>query len=77
MGRVWGRIRKTAGLEGVRPHDLRHSVASDALNAGVPLAHVGAVLGHADQRTTARYVHVVDEALRRSLETAGEAMRGG
>lgn len=81
MGRVWSSIRKRAGFDGVRLHDLRHSFASDALNAGAPLAHVGAVLGHADQRTTARYAHVADEALRRSLVAAGDAIeaatRGG
>ena len=74
MGRVWSSIRKRAQLDGVRLHDLRHSFASDALNAGAPLAHVGAVLGHADQRTTARYAHVADEALRRSLAAAGDAI---
>jgi len=74
MGRVWSLVRERAGLEGVRLHDLRHSFASDALNAGAPLAHVGAVLGHADQRTTARYAHVADEALRRSLAAAGDAI---
>jgi len=74
MGRVWSLIRENAGLEKVRLHDLRHSFASDALNAGAPLAHVGAVLGHADQRTTARYAHVANEALRRSVAAAGDAI---
>jgi integrase len=74
MGRVWGRIRAAAGLEDVRGHDLRHSWASDALNAGVPLAHVGAVLGHNTQAATQRYAHVEDDALRRSLAMAGDAI---
>lgn len=74
MGRVWSRIRERAGLAGVRLHDLRHSFASDALNAGVSLAHVGAALGHHDTRTTARYAHVADTALRRAIDSAGAAI---
>lgn len=35
-----------AQLVDVRLHDLRHSFASDALNAGVALAVVGNMLGH-------------------------------
>lgn len=73
MGRVWTKIRERAEIDGARLHDLRHSAASDALNAGVPLAIVGAMLGHANPRTTARYAHVADEALRRGVEALGDA----
>jgi integrase len=33
---TWRRVRKLAGLDDVRLHDLRHSVASDAIMDGVP-----------------------------------------
>lgn len=74
LQRAWRVIRKTAKLEDVRIHDLRHSFASDALNAGAPLALVGALLGHRSVLTTARYAHVADEALRRAAEAAGNAI---
>lgn len=74
LGRSWLRIRKYAGISDVRKHDLRHSFASDALNAGVPLAHVGAMLGHANPQTTARYAHVADAALRASVAKASAAI---
>lgn len=74
VGRVWAIVRKRAKLGSVRLHDLRHSFASDALNAGAPLALVGAMLGHRSVRTTQRYAHVANEALQRAVELAGNAI---
>jgi integrase len=60
--RVWRRLRREAGLEDVRVHDLRHSWASFAVSAGVSLALIGSVLGHRSPQTTMRYAHVSPEA---------------
>ncbi|WAB80799.1 tyrosine-type recombinase/integrase [Microcella daejeonensis] len=50
------RIARAAGLEGkVTPHSMRHTHATLALEAGVPLADLQDSLGHADPRTTRRY----------------------
>jgi site-specific recombinase XerD len=48
----------------LRIHDLRHSVASDAIMQGVPLEGVGKMLGHRNYKTTQRYAHIADTALR-------------
>jgi site-specific recombinase XerD len=40
---------------------------------GVSLYTIGKVLGHAQAKTTQRYVHLTDEALRSAVETAAEA----
>ncbi len=58
LQRPWRRIRKLAGLEDVRIHDLRHSFASDALEMGEDLTMIGKMLGHTDIKTTARYAHL-------------------
>lgn len=71
LPRAWESIRAQAKLADVRLHDLRHSFASDALNAGVPLAVVGKMLGHKRVETTARYAHLDDKALRAGVETTG------
>lgn len=71
LPRAWESIRRRAGLHDVRLHDLRHSFASDALAAGVPIAVVGAVLGHRQVATTARYAHLDDKVTRAGVETAG------
>ena len=48
----FGRILKRAGLRRVRLHDLRHSYASNLLQAGFPIQFVSRQLGHASIRMT-------------------------
>jgi integrase len=61
---VWERIRKAAGLPGVRIHDLRHSFASNIVNAGGSLPVIGALLGHRHVATTQRYAHLDRDPVR-------------
>jgi integrase len=61
---VWYPARKTAGLAGLRVHDLRHAHASWLLAGGADLQVVKERLGHASIVTTERYLH--------SLPTADE-----
>jgi len=59
----WQRARGACNLDHIHLHDLRHSAASEMVNAGVDLYTVGAVLGHKDQRSTARYSHLTAHTL--------------
>jgi site-specific recombinase XerD len=68
---VWERIRKVAGLEDVRIHDLRHSYASTAVGAGFSLTITGKLLGHTQAATTQRYAHLADDPLRKANEMIG------
>jgi integrase len=77
LRRAWAAICKTANLEGVRVHDLRHSYASVLASSGVSLHIIGGLLGHAEPRTTQRYAHLTDDALRKATETAGAVIAGG
>jgi integrase len=61
---VWQDVRKAARLEDVRLHDLRHSFASVAAGSGQSLPVIGALLGHTQPGTTARYAHLADDPLR-------------
>jgi integrase len=56
----WYRIRKKAGLDNVRIHDLRHTFASIGAASGLNLPMIGRLLGHKSPLTTARYAHLVD-----------------
>jgi len=64
----WNRIRKRAGLDGVKLHDLRHTFASAAVGTGLSLPIVGKLLGHSQASTTQRYAHLHDDPLRRAAE---------
>jgi len=61
---AWQRIRKVAGLEDVRLHDLRHTYASTAINNGVPLELISKLLGHTQLKTTLRYAHLQNDTLK-------------
>lgn len=51
---------REAGVEPFRIHDARHTFASWLIQAGVPLAEVGRLLGHESAQTTERYAHLAD-----------------
>jgi integrase len=69
--RLWYAVRAAAKLEGVRLHDLRHSVASIAAEQGHSLFLIGKLLGHKDQRSTARYAHLADDARKAMADSVG------
>jgi len=71
LGKIWRRIRKRAGLEDVRLHDLRHSFASMGAAAGLSLPLIGALLGHRLPSTTQRYAHLADDPVRSASELVG------
>ncbi len=71
---VWHKIRKAAGLEDVRLHDLRHSYASQALLHNVPLMVVSKLLGHKDPRMTLRYAHVNDTAINEAAQRVADSI---
>jgi len=66
--KVWERLRLNAGLKTIRLHDLRHSFASVAAVGGASLHMIGALLGHKDTATTARYAHLSDHPIRAASE---------
>src|SRR6266516_4388845 len=71
LQKPWRQVRKHAGLDGVRLHDLRHTHASYGAGAGLGLPVIGALLGHRQAATTARYAHLQDSVTRRASETIG------
>ena len=67
----WHRVRKGAGVEDVRIHDLRHSFASRALALGESLTMIGRLLGHGDVGSTARYAHLSRDAEKSAVAKVG------
>ena len=73
---AWAVLCKAAKIEGVRIHDLRHTYASVLASAGLSLPVIGALLGHTQPGTTARYAHLFDDPLRAATERVGAIVTG-
>ena len=71
---LWYRIRREAGIEDVRIHDLRHTMASHAVMNGVPVPVVSRMLGHANVQMTLRYAHLADRDIEAAAERVGKAV---
>jgi len=57
----WTKVLAAANIPYRRPHIIRHSFASHAIEQGVPLTGVAYLLGHSDTRMVAQtYGHLVN-----------------
>jgi integrase len=74
--RAWRELCRTAKIKGLRLHDLRHSYASQLVSSGFSLPVIGALLGHSQPATTARYAHLFDEVTRQATERVGAVIAG-
>jgi integrase len=74
--RAWSEMCGVAGIASVRVHDLRHTYASVLASAGLSLPVIGALLGHTQPATTARYMHLLDDPMRQATERVGAIVNG-
>jgi len=68
----WKKAVSKAKLVGVSPHTLRHTMGSTTVSSGEALAFAGAILGHANPRSTAIYAHVQHEPARQVANRVSE-----
>lgn len=68
LGHLWIACREELKLDPeLVVHSFRHTRASMLVNAGVPLAHIQAWMGHRDIKSTLRYAHTDRTSLERAL----------
>lgn len=80
--RAWELIERltgTAGITDCTPHTLRHTAATIALEAGVPVQDVQQLLGHKSIETTLRYIRSRDilGATRSAADRLASALSDG
>jgi integrase len=63
ISRMLKRVAKTAGIGHVHPHQLRHTLATQAINRGMSLEAIAAMLGHKTLRMTLVYARVADRTV--------------
>jgi site-specific recombinase XerD len=52
------KVAREAGLDSVTPHQLRHTLATQAINRGMSLEAIAALLGHKSMRMTMVYAKI-------------------
>jgi integrase len=67
---AWERLRKRAGLEDLRLHDLRHEAVSRFFEYGLTVPEVALISGHRDPRMLSRYTHLRPEKVAEKLAKA-------
>ena len=73
---AWRRLAKSAQLQGITLHTLRHSFASVAADLGYAEPTIAALLGHSSGTITGRYVHHLDAVLLRAADRVANVIQG-
>jgi integrase len=56
-------VARRAGIGPVHPHQLRHTLATQAINRGMSLEAIAALLGHRSMRMTLTYARITDRTV--------------
>lgn len=72
----WGGLLEAAGVEHMGVHGGRHTTATIHVEIGTAATAVQEILGHADSRTTAGYIHSASPATRAAARAMGKALFG-
>jgi site-specific recombinase XerD len=63
IGRIVHRVGRAAGVPGVHPHRLRHTLATQAINRGMRLEAIAALLGHQKMEMTLIYAKIANRVV--------------
>ena len=68
VGRIVKRVARHAGVT-AHPHQLRHTLATQAINRGMPLEAIAALLGHRSMDMTLTYARIADRVVADHYQT--------
>ena len=63
VSRMLQRVARAAGVGHVHPHKLRHTLATQAINRGMSMEAIAALLGHHSLDMTRRYARIADRTV--------------
>jgi len=63
IGRIVRRVGRAAGVPGVHPHRLRHTLATQAINRGMRLEAIAALPGHQKMEMTLIYARIANRVV--------------
>jgi site-specific recombinase XerD len=63
ISRIIHRVGRAAGVPGVHPHRLRHTLATQAINRGMRLEAIAALLGHKKMEMTLIYARITNRVV--------------
>ena len=72
VARIVARCARLAGIGHVNPHRLRHTLATHAINRGMSLEAIAAMLGHRSMRMTLVYARIADRTVAEQYFAAAE-----
>ncbi len=73
FSKVWLRIQAFAGLEGLTPHDFRHTFQTACMELGYPAAIADSLLGHSLGRIRDTYTNFsMDGILAQASQTTAD-----
>jgi site-specific recombinase XerD len=61
--RILNNVAAAAGLPHIHPHQLRHTLATQAINRGMSLEAIAAMLGHRSMDMTLRYAKIANRTV--------------
>ena len=70
--RILNRVAKTAGVGHVSPHQLRHTLATQAINRGMRLEAIADLLGHRTLRMTMRYARIANRTVAEEYQAVSD-----
>ncbi|CAA9403981.1 MAG: hypothetical protein AVDCRST_MAG75-2318 [uncultured Propionibacteriaceae bacterium] len=74
VARIVARVADDAGLGHVHPHQLRHTFATQAVNRGMRIEAIGAMLGHRTLRMTLIYARIANHTVADEYRTASDSV---
>jgi len=72
VGRIVRRVARAAGIGHVHPHQLRHTLATQAINRGMRLEAIAALLGHSSMEMTLIYARITNRTVADEYEAVSE-----